>query len=91
MVENLVKQIDKNPVYENITEKLLNAAIIIPPDSDAVYNAKSHPQRNKNLQDIRKFGRIQWQKIQAYGNRNVSELAIQRYKKLLGNSCMREK
>ena len=76
---------DKNPVYEKITEKFPNAAIIIPPDSDAVYNKNSHPQRNQNLQDIKTFGRMHWQKVQAYGNRNISELAIQRYKKLLGN------
>ena len=98
VVENLLKQVDKavdqftadgaydkNPVYENITEKFPNAAIIIPPDSDAVYNTKSHPQRNQNLQDIKTFGRMHWQKIQAYGNRNISELATQRYKKILGN------
>ena len=98
VVENLVKQIDnnvdqltadgaydKNPVYENITNKFPNATVVIPPDSDAVYNSKAHPQRNQNLQDIQTFGRMHWQKIQAYGNRNISELAIQRYKKILGN------
>ena len=98
VVEDLVNQVDnevdqltadgaydKNPVYEKITDKFPNAAIIIPPDSDAVYNSKAHPQRNQNLQDIQTFGRMHWQKIQAYGNRNISELAIQRYKKILGN------
>jgi len=98
VVENLIGQIDndidqltadgaydKNPVYETIAEKFPNAAIIIPPDSDAVYNAKAHPQRNQNLQEIKTFGRMHWQKVQGYGKRNFSELAIQRYKKILGN------
>jgi hypothetical protein len=96
VVENLINQIDnevaqltadgaydKNPVYEKITEKFRNAAIIIPPDSDAVYNANSHRQRNQNLQDIKVFGRMHWQKVQRHGN--ISELAVQRYKKIIGN------
>ena len=98
VVANLVKKIDndddqltadgaydKNPVYDKITEKFPSDAIIIPPDSDAVYNTNAHPQRNQNLQDIKTFGRMHWQRIQSYGNRNISELAIQRYKKILGN------
>ena len=28
---------------------------------------------------------MHWQKVQRHGNRNVSELAVQRYKKRLGN------
>lgn len=28
---------------------------------------------------------MHWQKVQRYGNRNFSELAIQRYKRILGN------
>jgi len=28
---------------------------------------------------------MHWQKVQAYGSRSISELAIQRYKKILGD------
>jgi hypothetical protein len=33
-----------------------------------------------------KHGRMEWQKTRNYGRRNYSELAIQRYKKILGNT-----
>ena len=52
---------------------------------DAVYNKQSHPQRNRNLQEIKTFGRMNWQRARCYDNRNYSELCIQRYKRILGN------
>jgi hypothetical protein len=96
-VETLAKQVDqkighvtddgsydKNPTYETLTNHFSNADVVISPDSDAVYNRSSHPQRNRNLQEIKKFGRIVWQRIRNYGRRNYYELAIFRYKKILG-------
>lgn len=62
-----------------------NSDVIIPPDSDSIFNANNHWQRNRNYQEIKTFGRMHWQEIRAYGNRNKSELTIQRYKKILGN------
>ena len=76
---------DKGPVYETLSNKFTDADIIIPPDSDAVYNKNTHAQRNRNLQEIKTFGRMNWQRVREYGRRNNSELAIQRYKKILGN------
>lgn len=76
---------DKNPVYETLTEHFNHAEIIIPPDSDAIYHVKNHPQRNRNLQEIKTFGRMNWQRVRNYGKRNYAELAIQRYKRILGN------
>jgi len=76
---------DKNPVYNAVSEKFSDAEIVIPPDSDAVYNKASHPQRNRNLQEIKTFGRMNWQRVRNYGRRNYSELCIQRYKRILGN------
>lgn len=97
-IDNLIEQIDKdakhitadgaydkNPVYAKLSEKFNNAEIIIPPDSDAVYSKDSHAQRNRNLQEIKTFGRMNWQRVRNYGKRNNSELAIQRYKKIIGN------
>jgi hypothetical protein len=76
---------DNSSVYEMLSSKFPNVDIIIPPSSDAIYNIQSHKQRNRNLQEIKTFGRMNWQKIRKYGNRNYSELCIQRYKKILGN------
>jgi len=76
---------DKGPVYETLSNKFTDADIIIPPDSDAVYNKNNHAQRNRNLQEIKTFGRMHWQRVREYGRRNYSEWAIQRYKKILGN------
>jgi len=97
-VETLAKQVDdcvdhitadgaydKNRVYDTLLAHFKDAEIIIPPDSDAVYDKKNHAQRNSNLQAIKTFGRMAWQRVKDYGRRNYSELAIQRYKKILGN------
>lgn len=75
---------DKTPVYNDLSTHFPSAEIIIPPDSDAVYNTKNHAQRNRNLQEIKTFGRMAWQKVKGYGKRNYSELSIQRYKKIIG-------
>ena len=96
-VETLAKQVDcpvnhvtadgaydQNPVYETLLKHFGNADIVIPPDSNAVYNGDNHSQRNRNFQEIKTFGRMIWQKARNYGFRNYSELAIQRYKKILG-------
>jgi hypothetical protein len=98
VVEDLAKQIkvdvaqvtadgayDNNKVYNLLSSKFTHANIVIPPSSDAVYNNKNHAQRNRNLQEIKTFGRMNWQRIRKYGNRNYSELCIQRYKRILGN------
>ncbi len=98
-IDNLIEQVDetveqitadgaydKNPVYDKLSEKFSDAEIIIPPSSDAVYSKNNHRQRNRNLQEIKTFGRMQWQRVRNYGKRNYSELAIQRYKKILGNT-----
>jgi hypothetical protein len=54
-------------------------------DAHAVYNKENHVQRNRNLQEIKTFGRMIWQRVSNYGRRNYSELCLQRYKKILGN------
>ena len=76
---------DKNPVYNAVSKKFPDAEIIIPAGSDAVYNKGGHPQRNRNLQEIKTFGRMNWQRVRNYGQRNCSELSIHRYKRILGN------
>jgi hypothetical protein len=58
---------------------------VIPPDKNAVINDANHVIRNHNLEQIIEHGRMHWQKLTQYGRRNYSELAIQRYKRILGN------
>jgi hypothetical protein len=36
--------------------------------------------------EINEYGRMKWQRFRNYGQRNYSELAIQRYKRILGNA-----
>ena len=42
--------------------------------------------RNQNIEKIKANGRMQWQKECQYGRRNLSELAVQRYQRILGDS-----
>jgi hypothetical protein len=42
--------------------------------------------RNHNIGEIEMSGHIAWQKEQKYGQRNYSELGIQRYKRILGRA-----
>jgi hypothetical protein len=98
-VEGLLEQIDKpiehftgggaydeNAVYEEVLEHSPAADVVIPPDRNAVYGDKNNEQRNRNILEIMLFGRMIWQRLRKYGKRNYSELAIQRYKRILGNA-----
>ncbi len=77
---------DKNPVYDYLSERFPHADIVIPPHKDAVYNKNGHPLRNRNVLEVESFGRMGWQRARNYGQRNYSELSIQRYKRILGNT-----
>ena len=63
------------------------AAVIIPPRSTAVpsNNAETAPtQRDRHLQIIQERGRRGWQKAVNYGQRSLGEVAMMRYKTLIG-------
>jgi hypothetical protein len=77
---------DEKAVYEKVREHSPAADIVIPPDRNAVYSDNNNGQRNRNILEIMLFGRMMWQRIRKYGKRNYSELAIQRYKRILGNT-----
>ena len=58
-----------------------------------VYHDNNHKQRNQNIFEI-EFGvggRMGWQRRRHYGQRNYSELAIQRHKRILGNQMQSRK
>lgn len=77
---------DKTPVYESIITHSPNADIVIPPRHDAVASNKVADVRNRNLHEINTHGRMQWQKERNYGQRNYSELGVQRYQRILGDA-----
>jgi hypothetical protein len=77
---------DETPVYDAVTAHSPNAAVVIPPRSNAVENDKAASQRNQNIVEIVAKGRMQWQKDWEYGRRNYSELGVQRYQRILGNT-----
>lgn len=77
---------DKESVYEILSSHSPAADIVIPPSSNAVINKAHHPQRNRNVIEIKTYGRMGWQRQRDYGRRNYSELCIQRYKRILGRA-----
>ena len=76
---------DNNPTYKILTKKFPCSDIVIPPQKGAAENKDNEFFRNRNILEIKYYGHMQWQKCRDYGKRNNSELAIQRYKRILGN------
>ena len=54
---------DHYSTYQTISDYFLNAKSIIPSDSNAVYSEENHTERNRNLQKIKTFGRMNWQRV----------------------------
>ena len=77
---------DETPVYDALIAHSPNVDVVIPPRSNAVLSDNSAAMRNRNIQEINDHGRMQWQKQREYGRRNYSELGVQRYQKILGDS-----
>jgi hypothetical protein len=76
---------DSKDVYISLHNKFPKAKIVIPPDKNAIIDNKNHDIRNQHLKEIQEHGRMNWQKENQYGRRNISELSIQRRKRILGN------
>jgi transposase len=80
---------DGDPVYQAVTERAPNAAVVIPPRATAVLSdtAETGPtQRDRHIQMIAEKGRLGWQKAVGYGKRSLVEVAMLRYKTLIGRS-----
>jgi len=60
--------------------------VVIPPRANAVENDKAAALRNRNIREINEKGRMNWQEDREYGRRNYSELGVQRYQNILGDS-----
>ena len=80
---------DGEPVYRAVAAHSPAAQVIIPPRSGAVPSdtAGSAPsQRDRHLQLITERGRLGWQGAVRYGRRSLGEVAMMRYKQLIGRS-----
>tara|TARA_Y100001933_G_scaffold243111_1_gene271430 strand:- start:43 stop:1038 length:996 start_codon:yes stop_codon:yes gene_type:complete len=77
---------DESPVYDKLSAHSPSSNIVIPPAKNAVVNSKAHQMRNRNIGEINESGRMAWQRHHNYGQRNYSELAVQRYKRILGRA-----
>lgn len=74
---------DGEPSYTAILERYPGADIIIPPPKNAVKNGVN-VQRDTHIESIAQHGRIGWQKQTGYGLRSYAELAMLRYKTIIG-------
>lgn len=77
---------DGEPVYKAVLTKQSHAQIVVPPPKNAVCSGAGDTQRDQHIQAIAQHGRIAWQQKTGYGLRNLVELAMQRYKRLFGNT-----
>ena len=77
---------DESPVYAQMLAHSPEADVVIPPAKNAVIKANAHVMRNRNISEISGNGRMAWQKARGYGQRNYSELGVQRYKRTLGRA-----
>ena len=79
------KMYDTNAVYQALDSHSPNAEIVIPPKDNTFADNRHHSKRMSNLIECSAAGIMNWQKRRHYGRRNVSETAMQRYKKIIGN------
>jgi hypothetical protein len=61
-----------------------DATCIIPPPKNAVKG--DNPERNQHIEDIQNQGRMGWQQKTHYGLRSHVEMAMLRYKRIIGNN-----
>ena len=75
---------DGQMVYDAVTQRHLEAKVIIPARSTAVLSEPPTSQRDQHLQTIAEHGRISWQRSSGYGRRSLVETAMYRYKTIIG-------
>ena len=75
---------DGEPVCKAVLVKQPDAKVIVPPHKSAVRSPTDDTQRDEHIRAIEEHGRIAWQKKTDYGLRAHVELAIQRYKRIIG-------
>jgi len=76
---------DGEPISNAVVAKQPDATVVVPPHKTAVCSEAGNTQRDDHIRAIAEHGRIAWQKGNDYGLRSRVELAIQRYKRIIGN------
>jgi len=79
---------DQDGVTASVTERHPEAAIIVPPRSNAVPSdtaATAPTQRYRHLQHIAKHGRMAWQAASGYTKRAKAETGMSRFKQVIGD------
>ncbi|WP_347988511.1 IS5 family transposase [Methylomonas sp. AM2-LC] len=77
---------DGDPVSKAVLCLRPDAQVIVPPHKTTVCSPTGDSLRDIHIQVIDRYGRIAWQKKTGYGLRNYAELAMQRYKRIFGNT-----
>lgn len=79
---------DRDDVYDAVLERHSDAAVIVPPRSNAVPGAAdTNPTpRDRHLQQIAARGRLGWQKSSGYDYRALVEADIGRFKRVIGDA-----
>lgn len=75
---------DGDPIYKKILDKQTNAEIIIPPPKNAASGSSNYEQRNNHTEFIKQHGKPLWKVVNNYGLRSLVELAMLRYKTIIG-------
>lgn len=78
------KMYDTDSVFNSIEAYFPDAEIVIPPKDNTFADDNHHHKRMNNLIAYYALGVIKWQKVREYGRRNISETAMQRYKRIIG-------
>ena len=77
---------DGEPVVQAVLAKQSDAQVIIPPHKSAVLSATGTTWRDQHIETIAQKWRAAWQRIAGYNFRSHVELAMQRYKRIFGNT-----
>ncbi|MBY0544566.1 MAG: transposase [Gammaproteobacteria bacterium] len=82
---------DGQPTYDAVLAVQSDAEIIIPPRENALCSDGGQSQRDAHIQFIQGNGRLAWQQETNYGLRSYVELAMQRFKRIFGNTLKARK
>jgi hypothetical protein len=79
---------DIESLSQAVLNKQPNAQVVVPShkNKNAVCSEAGDTQRDQHIQTIAQQGRIAWQQKTSYNLRNHVELAMQRYKRIFGNT-----
>jgi len=94
----IIKNFTGDGAYDKIKVRTLltdlDVGQIIPPQHNAVISKKLNPvlkTRDENIKRIGEIGRTEWKKEANYHKRSLSEVAMFRYKTIIGDKIMSRK